>query len=466
MQINTQRQHATQVRTKSQVAIILANSLPWSSWFEPTLARVGALPTLLRAILGVHTTHPERIVVVLNRVIGQQVRLELTQSRRVPDCVEWLEADPGTSLTSIVRGVAAVSNRARVLLIAGDRTYQPALHRLMSEWAGQRSALELATGSEPTGLFALSSEAAHELGADIDSKVVTVQDLHRWIIRKALVHGPSFVDFGLVDADSWQQISIPQDSIVAEEKLNRWLVKPTDGVFARMNRRISIPISRQLIKFPITPNMVSLFTLGVSFAAGASYALGGYWNTLLGAVLSVWASILDGCDGEVARLKLQASDFGCWLETACDYLYYLFIFAGMTIGLARSSGNRAYWAWGVGLLFGAAATILIAWFERSRLSGKHPEQFLVVWQKNAESRSSNPLLFIGRHCEFIIRRCFLPYALLAFALLNLNWLALYMTAIGANVAWIISLNSKLSFSSKSRARAETPAVSGRRPVAV
>jgi phosphatidylglycerophosphate synthase len=211
--------------------------------------------------------------------------------------------------------------------------------------------------------------------------------------------------------------------------------------------------------------MVSLFTLGVSFAAGASYALGGYWNTLLGAVLSVWASILDGCDGEVARLKLQASDFGCWLETACDYLYYLFIFAGMTIGLARSSGNRAYWAWGVGLLFGAAATILIAWFERSRLSGKHPEQFLVVWQKNAESRSSNPLLFIGRHCEFIIRRCFLPYALLAFALLNLNWLALYMTTIGANVAWIISLNSKLSFSSKSRARAETPAASGRKPVA-
>jgi CCS family citrate carrier protein len=36
-----------------------------------------------------------------------------------------------------------------------------------------------------------------------------------------------------------------------------------------MNRKVSIPISRQLIKFPITPNMVSLFTLGVSFSAGA-----------------------------------------------------------------------------------------------------------------------------------------------------------------------------------------------------
>ncbi len=105
------------------------------------------------------------------------------------------------------------------------------------------------------------------------------------------------------------EISMPQDCSVAEQKLNRWLVKPTDGVFARMNRRISIPISRQLIKFPITPNMVSRFTLGVSLVAGASYAMGGYLNTLVGAILSVWASILDGCDGEVARLKFQAIRF-------------------------------------------------------------------------------------------------------------------------------------------------------------
>jgi phosphatidylglycerophosphate synthase len=280
------------------------------------------------------------------------------------------------------------------------------------------------------------------------------------------LHGSSFVDFRLVEEDSWQQISMPRDSIVAEQKLNRWLIKPTDGVFARMNRRISIPISRQLIKFQITPNMVSLFTLGVSFVAGALYASGGYWNTLLGAILSVWASILDGCDGEVARLKLQVSDFGCWLETACDYLYYLFIFAGMAIGLVRSSGNRSFGAWGAVLLFGAAATILLAWFERGRLSGKHPEQFLAVWHKKAESRSSNPLLHIGRRCEFIIRRCFLPYALLAFAVLNLNWLALYMSAVGANIAWIVSLYSRLTFSSKPRAAVETSGAPESKPLTV
>ena len=464
MQLMKQRQHLKKVRSNTQVAIILADSLPWSSWFEPTMARVGTLPVLLRAILGVQATHPGRIIVVFNRVTGPQIRQNMLKTGRLPDCIEWFEVAVGTSLSSIVRWATRNSGGARVLLVAGDRTYQPALHRLVSEWDGRCSALELATGSEPAGLFALSREAALELGADTESNVVTVRDLHRWISRQAILYGPSFVDFRLAPEDSWQQISMPQDSIVAEQKLNRWLVKPTDGLFARMNRKISIPISRQLIKLPITPNMVSLFTLGVSFAAGASYALGGYWNTLLGAVFSVWASILDGCDGEVARLKLQATDFGCWLETACDYLYYLFIFAGMTIGLARTSGSRAFGVWGAVLLFGAAATILIAWFERSRLSAKHPEQFLAVWQKKAESRSSNPLLYVGRHCEFIIRRCFLPYALLAFALFNLNWLALYMSAIGANVAWIISLYSKFAFSSKSRAAANAPAAAQMTPM--
>jgi hypothetical protein len=243
----------TQVRSTGQVAIILANSLPWSRWFEPTLARVGTLPVLLRAILGVKATHVQRIIVVHDGVMGSQIRQDLLNTRRLPAGIEWMEVAVGTTLSTIVRMATAHSGEARVLLVAGDRTYQPALHRLVSDWESQCNALALATGSEPVGLFALSHEAALRLCSDIEPDVVTVQDLHRWITQQAIVHGPSFVDLRLVDEDSWQQVSLPQDSIAAEQKLNRWLVKPTDGVFARMNRRISIPITRQLIKYPITP---------------------------------------------------------------------------------------------------------------------------------------------------------------------------------------------------------------------
>ena len=227
-------------------------------------------------------------------------------------------------------------------------------------------------------------------------------------------------------------------------------MKPTDGIFARMNRRISIPISRQLIKLPITPNIVSLLTLGVGIAAALFFACGGYWPMLVGALLSVWASILDGCDGEVARLKLLESDFGCWLETVCDYLYYLFIFVGMTIGLARSWDARTYLVWGAVLLFGAVTSFLVTGLGRHRLATGRPEQYLRIWQANAEGQQSNPILYLGRHTEFIIRRCFLPYALLFFAVLNLTWVAFILSAVGANVVWLISLYSYFAMAQRSR----------------
>jgi phosphatidylglycerophosphate synthase len=213
-----------------------------------------------------------------------------------------------------------------------------------------------------------------------------------------------------------------------------------------MNRRVSIPISRQIIRFPITPNMVSLFTLAVSFTAGVFFAFGGYRNMLLGAILSVFASILDGCDGEVARLKLQESAFGCWLETICDYLYYLFIFAGMTIGLVRTSATGSYLIWGGLLLFGAVVSFVVTGLQRHRLAAGRPEQLLQIWQTRAASRRSNPLLSLGRHTEFIIRRCFLPYAFLFFALFNMMNIAFILAALGANVVWLIALYSHRTFS--------------------
>ena len=188
--------------------------------------------------------------------------------------------------------------------------------------------LELTSDEESIGLSVLSREVALDIAMYSGSEVRTLDDLHTWVHR----HQTQVYDQAVSD-DMWQAVATEEDRVAAEAKLDGWLVKPTDGIFARMNRRVSIPISRQLIKLPITPNMVSLFTLGVSLASGLYFAFGGYWNTLLGAALSLWASILDGCDGEVARLKLQSSPFGCWLDTICDYLYYIFMFAGMSIGL-------------------------------------------------------------------------------------------------------------------------------------
>ena len=304
------------------------------------------------------------------------------------------------------------SGSARVLCIclldfSGDRAYDPSLHRMIGDWDGNGDALELTTADKPIGMIALSKDLARDLASDPNSQVLTFEDLHDWITRRH-----AFVQKQSVPENLWKRIASPQDRLLAERKLDHWLVKPTDGIFARMNRRVSIPMSRRLIKFPITPNMVSLFTLLVSFLAGAYFVMGGYLNPLLGALLSVWASILDGSDGEVARLKLLASDYGAWLETICDYLYYLFIFAGMAIGLARNTGKASFTTWGGGALFiGAILTFIIASLGRQRLSGDRPEQYLAVWQKKAEGHLTNPFIYVGRYTEssFVDASCPMPY---------------------------------------------------------
>ena len=65
---------------------------------------------------------------------------------------------------------------------------------------------------------------------------------------------------------------------------------------------------------------------------------------VLAAFLSLAASILDGCDGEIARLKYQESALGCWIETVGDYSYYIAIFIGLTFGAVRQTGMPVfYW---------------------------------------------------------------------------------------------------------------------------
>jgi phosphatidylglycerophosphate synthase len=389
-------------------AIILAQGLPVDS----VLARVGELPILLRAILGAQKAGASRIAVIVDGASAVRIQEELARTRRLPANVEWRRSSAG-EVAPILRDIAG--DAERIVLIAADRTYHPSLHRRAAKWVGQ-SALVLTSDRQPVGIC-----------------VMTAAALQEWLTS------PEGVECESVPSNQWQRVVTPEDRLAAEQKLDEWLVKPTDGVFARMNRKLSTPISRQLIKYPITPNMVSLFTLGVSFLAGVFFALGGRANMLIGATLSVFASILDGCDGEVARLTFQESAFGCWLETVCDYLYYVFIFAGMLIGLLAR--GPVYKVWGTLLFFGALTSFLTIALQRRRLAGARPEQYLAIWQGQASKRRSNPLLYLGRHTEFLIRRCCMPYLFLAFACFGGTYLAFIGAAVTANIVWPIALYS-------------------------
>jgi phosphatidylglycerophosphate synthase len=409
---------------------------------DSPLARVGTLPIVLRTILAALKLHPARIILVADPTTRESVQSELIATGRLPSSVQWIDEIADTPLSKRLHFAASQAGSRRLVLVDGNTNYSPSLIRQASEWDDECAGLALTSGQEFAGIFALPIEMPYDFGDRGSAKTSPFEELCASLIAKRPVVS---VD---VSEDLWQRVNIEQDRQIAEKKLDRWLVKPTDGFYAQLNRRISIPISRQLIRLPISANMVSIFTLGVGFCSAIFFALAGYWNTLLGALPCLFASILDGCDGEVARLKLLESDFGCWLETVCDYVFYFFLLVGMTIGQWRSSGTKASLLWGGLLLLGAVASFLAVGWQRHRLAAGRPEQLLSIWRSYAEGPRSNPLLYVARHTEFILRRCFFPYALVVFALFNIMNVAFIFSVIGANLVWPIALYSSLTFAAE------------------
>jgi len=131
-------------------------------------------------------------------------------------------------------------------------------------------------------------------------------------------------------------VSTPSGRVRAFRQLFEACRKPVDGIVARrLNRHISIAISKQLVRAPITPNQVTVVTFLLGLAGAGAVALGGYCAMLLGAFLFQCNSILDGVDGELARVRFQQSKLGEWLDTVSDDASNLLFYAGIAVG-ARS----------------------------------------------------------------------------------------------------------------------------------
>ncbi len=128
-----------------------------------------------------------------------------------------------------------------------------------------------------------------------------------------------------IDVDDPAAFSRAEDVILTNLK-----DKPNDGPVARyINRPLSVRISRRLVNHRITPNQISLFSFLCSVLAAGLFALDGYLALLLGGFMAQFASIVDGCDGEVARLTYQSSSYGGWFDAVLDRYADAFLLFGL-----------------------------------------------------------------------------------------------------------------------------------------
>jgi len=118
------------------------------------------------------------------------------------------------------------------------------------------------------------------------------------------------------------------------------LRKTSDGPISRhLNRPLSTRITRHLLRTDITPNHVSLFSFILAMLGALFFFLGGYSNLVIGAILAQVSSIIDGCDGEVARLKFQVTEFGGWFDAVLDRYADAFLLFSLTYYVYLPNGD-------------------------------------------------------------------------------------------------------------------------------
>lgn len=223
----------------------------------------------------------------------------------------------------------------------------------------------------------------------------------------------------------------PQDCRQAEDWLLRGLIKETEGFMSRhVERRISLAISRRLASSSITPNAMTLFSVGVGLLGAPFFLSSAPASQLTGALLFLLHSILDGCDGELARLKFQESRWGGVLDFWGDNVVHVAVFTCMGIGW--SLAVHASWP----LILGGAAvagTLLSAGF--------------VYWSTMREQEKPGPLFtsvsksgrsWLSQMADALARRDFIYLVVLLSAAGKATWF-LALAGIGAPIFFLVLL---------------------------
>ena len=217
-------------------------------------------------------------------------------------------------------------------------------------------------------------------------------------------------------------VASAEDVATAETWLLRSLIKENEGFMSRhFERRISLEITRRLVSTSITPDVMTLASLAVGLAGAPFFLSSSPALQLTGGLIFLAHSILDGCDGELARVKFLQSRRGAILDFWGDNVVHVAVFVCIAIGWALHAGTA--WPLALGAV-AAAATLGSATLMFERTAQDRPE--------SVDSPAT------ARLTAALASRDFIYLLILCSAFGKANWF-LVATAIGAPTFFLLAL---------------------------
>jgi phosphatidylglycerophosphate synthase len=231
---------------------------------------------------------------------------------------------------------------------------------------------------------------------------------------------------------------IRADDAVGRRRIVRELFegcrKPVDGIVSRhLNRHISIFVSKRIVDTSLSPNTITLLTLLLGVAAAFATARATYGWMVIGAALLQLNSILDGVDGELARVRFQHSKLGQWLDTVCDDLANTMFYAGAAYAAFQLPHLPPWLAWcGAAAVVGSLLTMTMYYAELIRL-GVGDFYALDVGQ---DVERSGWWAAINRGARYLVKRDFFVFGFFVAAVLGILPYMLPIMAVGTAVTVI------------------------------
>ena len=228
-------------------------------------------------------------------------------------------------------------------------------------------------------------------------------------------------------ATAWVPLRDPEEIARARKGLFAKAGRESDGYLSRLDRRISTALSRLWVETPVTPNQLTAISIAVGLGGAWLLASGGYAESLLGVGLVWLSAILDGCDGEVARIKLMSTERGERLDLFGDHVVNLSVLAAVAAHVRRTRPSAAWGPAAALLAAGVLTSALVFWWFalRTSRSGRAPSRAL----------------------ERIASRDFVYLLIPLAALRRLDWF-FYAAAVGSNLFWIVLLTRRWSSGSR------------------
>jgi 1L-myo-inositol 1-phosphate cytidylyltransferase / CDP-L-myo-inositol myo-inositolphosphotransferase len=168
----------------------------------------------------------------------------------------------------------------------------------------------------------------------------------------------------------WRDVDTPEDVRAVARRLRRSLIKPSDGPVSRfLNRPMSTRLSMAIAPLRVHPDLLSLVAALVGLGAAALL-----WHGLgvAGAALTHAMSVLDGVDGESARLQQRARPEGALLDGVLDRLTDAALAAGLAVWSISEGQTSATAAVAIAVAATALSVLSMATKDRVEALGLPP----------------------------------------------------------------------------------------------